>query len=210
MLLSIYYINTIAINYGSYNNNNIIVNNYNIVYANSLTNNRVLYIDNSGKLNTTDIEPDKLTNMENDIAEIKAQLSNQKSYLLDAIYPIGAIYISIDNTSPATLFGGTWVAIDDGYYLRASNSGGGNILSEQLPNITGTLTLGARSRMHSGTNGNGALTVDSHGGGGFTGNYSETAYSKMIFDAHKSNPIYTDNAPVQPKSVKVYMWKRTN
>ncbi|MBR6253168.1 MAG: hypothetical protein IKR04_04970 [Clostridia bacterium] len=32
----------------------------------------------------------------------------KKSELLDLVYPIGAIYISVVNTSPATLFGGTW------------------------------------------------------------------------------------------------------
>jgi hypothetical protein len=30
--------------------------------------------------------------------------------ILDLVYPVGAIYMSVVNTSPATLFGGTWSA----------------------------------------------------------------------------------------------------
>ncbi len=36
------------------------------------------------------------------------------------IYPIGAIYLSFSSTSPATLFGGTWVKLED-RFLRAAN-----------------------------------------------------------------------------------------
>jgi hypothetical protein len=28
--------------------------------------------------------------------------------VLNAVYPVGAIYLSVNSTSPATLFGGTW------------------------------------------------------------------------------------------------------
>ena len=32
---------------------------------------------------------------------------NGKS-LVDHIYPVGSIYMSVNNTNPGTLFGGTW------------------------------------------------------------------------------------------------------
>ena len=44
--------------------------------------------------------------------------------LLDMAYPVGALYISSVSTSPATLFGGTWVQITDGAALRAANAYG--------------------------------------------------------------------------------------
>lgn len=37
-----------------------------------------------------------------------------KESLLDFIYPVGSIYISVNNTDPSTLFGGTWVAWGSG------------------------------------------------------------------------------------------------
>lgn len=33
--------------------------------------------------------------------------------IVDKAYPVGAVYISVNNTSPATLFGGTWEQIKD-------------------------------------------------------------------------------------------------
>lgn len=39
--------------------------------------------------------------------KIKYKISNTYTSLLDLIYPVGALYISSVNTSPASLFGGT-------------------------------------------------------------------------------------------------------
>lgn len=43
--------------------------------------------------------------------------------LLDLIYPVGAVYISVSSTSPATLFGGTWSAFGAGKTLVGIDSG---------------------------------------------------------------------------------------
>ena len=100
LLLLFNIIYTIVIsNSNNYNNN--------IIYANSLTNNRVLYIDESGKLNTTNVEPNSL----NDI------INNFKAQLLDIIYPVGSIYISVNNVSPASFLGGSWTSIGAGRTL---------------------------------------------------------------------------------------------
>ena len=40
----------------------------------------------------------------------------------DTIYPIGAIYISVVNTNPGTLFGGTWEQIEDTFLLSAGTN----------------------------------------------------------------------------------------
>lgn len=42
--------------------------------------------------------------------------------ILEAVYPIGSIYISVNSTSPATLFGGTWEAIQGKFLLGANSS----------------------------------------------------------------------------------------
>ena len=47
-----------------------------------------------------------------------------KSYqrsLVDIIYPVGSIYMSVNNVNPGTLFGGVWQAIS-GRFLLAANS----------------------------------------------------------------------------------------
>lgn len=44
------------------------------------------------------------------------------SQLRDFFYPIGSIYTSTKSTSPATLFGGTWVQIKDTFLLTAGDT----------------------------------------------------------------------------------------
>lgn len=37
-------------------------------------------------------------------------------------FPVGYIYMSTQSTSPASIYGGTWVSLTDGAFLRASGS----------------------------------------------------------------------------------------
>ena len=43
--------------------------------------------------------------------------------VFDLIYPIGSIYMSVNDTSPATLFGGTWEQIQGRFIVAAGNNG---------------------------------------------------------------------------------------
>lgn len=48
--------------------------------------------------------------------------SNAEKILINKIYPVGSIYISVNAASPSTLFGGTWQKIEGKFLL---GSGGG-------------------------------------------------------------------------------------
>ena len=39
-----------------------------------------------------------------------------------ALYPVGSIYMSVNDTSPASLFGGTWEQLKDRFLLGAGDS----------------------------------------------------------------------------------------
>lgn len=41
---------------------------------------------------------------------------------LDDVYPVGSIYMSVNNTNPGTLFGGTWQQIENRFLLAAGSS----------------------------------------------------------------------------------------
>ncbi len=49
-------------------------------------------------------------------------LEEEIGNLWSLIYPVGAIYISTVSTSPASLFGGTWVRIQDTFLLAAGET----------------------------------------------------------------------------------------
>ena len=49
-------------------------------------------------------------------------LGNGNINIIDAIYPVGSIYMSVNSTSPATLFGGTWTQIKDTFLLSAGDT----------------------------------------------------------------------------------------
>lgn len=60
----------------------------------------------------TPVNADNLNKVDEGIAN-----AVEKSDLLNLIYPVGSIYMSVNNTSPATLFGGTWSQIKGRFLL---------------------------------------------------------------------------------------------
>lgn len=71
--------------------------------------------------------------------------------VVDLVYPVGSIYMSVANTSPSTLFGGTWQQLEDRFLLGASADGAQN------PNHQAGETGGAESVSYTP-----AGTVDGH------------------------------------------------
>ena len=55
-------------------------------------------------------------------SEILGVIEQAKKDVLLSAYPVGAIFISTDSTSPATLFGGTWERIKDTFLLAAGDT----------------------------------------------------------------------------------------
>ena len=53
---------------------------------------------------------------------IELKTPNGIKSFLDAVYPVGSIYMSVKATNPGTLFGGTWVAIAQGRCLVGVNT----------------------------------------------------------------------------------------
>lgn len=46
----------------------------------------------------------------------------KKTDILLTVYPIGGIYMSVNSTSPASLFGGTWEQLQDRFLLGAGSA----------------------------------------------------------------------------------------
>lgn len=99
--------------------------------------------------------------------------------ILDFIYPVGSIYLSYSHVSPADLFGGTWVRIQNAFLWAVDKDGtigqtGGErevtLTTAQIPshNHGGTYTNAGNERTHAWLTSNGSsmgyATVDKGGG----------------------------------------------
>lgn len=129
--------------------------------------------------------------------------------IIDLIYPVGSIYMSVNNTDPGTIFGGTWAQIKDTFLLAAGTTyAGGSSGGEASHTITTSELpyLGKFSAV-SWTSGNGAtngifskqfmyrdITAPS---GSSAGTAEFTAQGGG--QAHNNMPPY----------LAVYVWKRT-
>lgn len=127
-----------------------------------------------------------------------------------AAWPVGSIYITVSNTSPAALFGGTWERISERFLLGASSSypAGGTggefthkLTQSELPNYSLSVTNG--SNVIRSKNGNSAdAYVQTQSGGWGIPNWEAktvTVASGGSGEAHNNMPPY----------LAVYMWKRT-
>ena len=117
-------------------------------------------------------EEERLTN-EAERLEIYDDLCSQVADMLDelknvaegkitfsAIYPVGSIYMSVNNTSPASLFGGTWqswgsgrvpigVNTSDSEFSTVEKTGGSKYLQSHTHTFTGTaVTVTGGSHSH--------------------------------------------------------------
>lgn len=150
------------------------------------------------------------------------------SELLNAVYPVGAIYISVSGADPGTLFGGTWERLKDRFLLAAGDSyaagaTGGEaahtLTAKELPahghdvklwNKAGTLGN------HKGFLANGKDYYDSQGGlsgGSFgiwtTGTWTcaQSGYGDQAGITSLNGGGLSHNN--MPPYLAVYMWKRT-
>lgn len=93
--------------------------------------------------------------------------------LLDMVYPVGSIYLSVSGTDPQTLFGGTWARLEDVFLLAAgAKHPAGSTGGEEMH----TLTVGE---------------MPSHGNHLMQGRmYQELADNASNDSSYRSNTLY--------------------
>ena len=78
--------------------------------------------DNTGtKIQATTVQGaiDELYDAATDYSSMNTRLTNVENQ----IYPVGSIYIAVNNTNPSTLFGGTWESFGEGRTLIGVGTG---------------------------------------------------------------------------------------
>lgn len=130
---------------------------------------------------------------------------------LQAVYPVGSIYMSVNNTNPAELFGfGTWEQIKDKFLLsagdtyNAGDSGGSathNIANANLPTNMGNFTHYGYA---SGNVNSGIITVKDNS----TNKYALSSNGNVRFRIASFGGSGTAINHMPPY-LTVYMWQRT-
>lgn len=142
-------------------------------------------------------------------SELETKIINQ----WDKIYPIGSIYMSINSTSPATLFGGTWTQLKDRFLLGAgstySNGTTGGKTNYALRANIGAVNDRADSLGYIGTPTTALMK------NGSRSIYSIIGTQISSFDHWNHATVVSDNdvnnstTTIIPPYLVVYMWKRT-
>lgn len=127
------------------------------------------------------------------------------SLILEAVYPIGSIYISVNNTSPATLFGGKWQAIQGKFLLGADNGTykAGNTGGEATHTLT---TSEMPSHNHAVYYPNAGADDHSAPGNYPDGPSDSTYYAVGSYTSSEGGGKAHNN---MPPYLAVYIWKRT-
>lgn len=143
----------------------------------------------------------------------KTTLASAKSYadsalstsgLVDKIYPVGSIYLSVSSTSPATLFGGTWEQIKDTFLLGAGDSytagsTGGEATHTLTVNEMPSHSHEVKAQSTVKDSKYGVFSHNINGGSSISIYSMEQTHETGGGQAHNNMPPY----------LTVYMWKRT-
>lgn len=168
-------------------------------------------LNNKTTVNISNVAQDSINFTSDPQTQLNEKLDTTE--LLNKIYPIGSIYISVNQTSPASFIGGTWQALDEGRTLWTTTTAGqgGTTVSAGLPNIEGSLESVVMAKTYDNqpystgalSFGNNVVSISGAGNGWWT--YLKPLY----FNANDDNDIYGNSTTVQPPAFIVYMWKRT-
>ena len=117
------------------------------------------------------------------------------NYIINKVYPVGAIYMSVNSTNPGTLFGGTWVAWGTGRVPVGINTSDTDFKTVEKTGGAKTVTLDLANV--------GAVNASTEASG-----FGLTATSAFQNRVVVSTSSATSHSNLQPY-ITCYMWKRT-
>ena len=153
-------------------------------------------------------------------------LSEQILDLIDVIYPVGSIYMSVNDVNPEILFGGEWEQIKDKFLLSSGDVYTNGATGGSADAVVVSHTHTQQSHSHTNTDGN-FVTSDVAGANNTRVNYSSNG-NRMVDGIATTNSIFhhrpaTSNTTAinnatgvdgtgknMPPYLVVNVWKRIN
>ena len=134
--------------------------------------------------------------------------------ILEALYPVGSVYITTANTCPlsALISGSTWELVSSGRVLQGADSGhnAGTTIEAGLPNIEGRFKTWGTNANIDGTSGAFYTTdVDTSTTKFTTQNGLCNGAGHGNFDASRYSSIYGNSSTGQPPAYVVNVYRRT-
>ena len=178
--------------------------------------NTVSYDNTTSGLNSTNVQGalDALYVSANNYAAYETRLAALEAKVPDEIYPVGSIYIGVNNTNPGTLFGGTWTSFGTGKTLVGVDTSQTEFdtVEETGGEKTHTLTIAEMPNHDHGNNIPFSGTACSGCGWLLLQRADYTAASQTVSYMRSGNSLSTGGGGahnnLQPY-ITVYMWKRT-
>lgn len=139
---------------------------------------------------------------------INSQLNSSVLSNLQSVYPIGSLYIGINDTCPIANLFGTWEKVAEGLCLQGATGSQvpGKTVGAGLPNIRGALYSVRGSDGLSISEGALYNTSGANNGANSPGSIP---CKNILFDASRSSSIYGKSNTVQPPAYLINVWKRT-
>lgn len=188
---------------------NLEVNNLNVTCITSTDNK--FNLDSEGNLTVKSITTE---------VPITTESSSTSQLDMNMIYPVGSIYMSVNNVSPSTLFGGTWEQIKDKFLLScgdtyAAGTTGGEathtLTTNEMPLHTHVQNAHSHAQNYY-TWYNNSSDYDARfasSTGGFYAIAGTNNYATAATTAVNQNTGGSQAHNNMPPYLAVYMWKRT-
>lgn len=138
--------------------------------------------------------------------------------MVDVVYPVGSIYMSINSTNPGTLFGGTWEQIKDRFMLAAGDVYSGGAIGGEANHALTVDEMPSHTHNVQQRQDNPTMVSSFYNGvydpGGIE--FILTEEAKTIINTTASDHLFNSSTGGSqphnnmPPYLAVYIWKRTN
>lgn len=131
---------------------------------------------------------------------VTAAINELRNALVDMMYPVGSVYISFSELSPADIYGGIWERVKDTFLIAAGDEYvAGSVGGEAMHTLTVDEMPRHAHHIYKGEGSSAAYRFTPAGTGVDAQNFADTAYEGSN-SAHNNMPPY----------IAVYMWRRVS